>query len=181
MRLTQYSFFPVPPGTGISSPDYSQFLFFFFSPFSKGFYFCTVSRNVHYIVVSFHGSCFKHDVCHQQIWAKVQHGDELHLQDCHHCVLFPEQTSLGLLSTPRQKGLAGEASAVLSCPISTTENANVTCVCRRAGVSCPGGPSYNDRVLNSQRCHCTAPTVSPATCVLLGKSITALLAGRYHC
>lgn len=45
-------------------------------------------------------------------------------------------------------------------------------VCRRAGLSCPGDPSYDDRILNSQCCHCTAPTASPATCVLLGKSIT---------
>lgn len=46
---------------------------------------------------------------------------------------------------------SSEASAVLSCPIPTTGNANVTCVCRRAGLSCPGSPLYNDRVLNSLR------------------------------
>lgn len=61
-------------------------------------------------MVPFRGSCFKH-VCHQQVWAEVRHGDELHLQDCHCCVLFPEQTDL---SMSRQKALAGEVQQGLS-------------------------------------------------------------------
>lgn len=61
----------------------------------------------------FCGSYFKH-ACYQQVWAKVQQGKELHLQDCHLCVLFPEQTSLNLLSPPRREGLAGEVLQGLS-------------------------------------------------------------------
>lgn len=107
MRLTQYSFLPVPP----TAPQI--ILSLFFSPFSNGFYFCTVSTNVHHIVVPFCGSCFKR-ACHQLIWTEVQNGEELPFQDCHLCVLFPEQTSLNLLSMPRREGLAGEVQLGLS-------------------------------------------------------------------
>lgn len=71
----------------------------------------------------------------------------------------------------RRSGRRGPARPCFHAP-SLPQGMQMLLVCRKAGLSCPGGPSYNDSILNSQCCHCTAPTVSPATCVLLGKSIT---------
>lgn len=74
MRRSQHSSLPIPP----TAPQI--ILSLFFSPFSKGFYFFTASRNFYYIVVPLHCSCSKH-ACHQQSWAQVHRGEELHLQD----------------------------------------------------------------------------------------------------
>lgn len=114
MKRTQHSCLPIPS----AAPQI--ILSLFFSPFWKGFYLFTASRNFHYIVVPLHGSYFKH-ACHQQIWAKVHHGEELHLQGCCLWVLFSEQTSLNLLFTPKRQQLAeavrrGSSSVCMSLP-----------------------------------------------------------------